>query len=75
MSDAQYNCPQTNAQPVPEQLSLPPGQLPQLIYWAWRHMVMNIPLARLGQLSQLCPLPASHAPGRPAWEAEKSLTA
>ena len=45
---------------------------PQLIYWAWRHMVWNSPLASLGQLSWLCPLPASCASGR-AWNAKKSL--
>ena len=54
-----------DTQPIPEQQSLPPGQLPQLICWAWHHVEENVPLASLGQLSYLCPLPASHATGRP----------
>ena len=52
----------TDAQLVPEPRSTPPSQLPQCIYWAWCHMVWNIPLASLGQLSWLCPIPASRAP-------------
>ena len=58
----------TDTQSLPEDRALPPSQLPQLIYWAygiWYHMVWNIPLASLGQLSQLRPLPASCAPCRP----------
>ena len=40
--------------------------LPSFIWWAWCHMVRNIPLASLGQLSLLCPLPNACAP--PHWE-------
>jgi len=54
--------PMTDTQPIPKQWSLLPVQLPQLIYCAWCHMVWNIPLVSLCQLSWLCPLPASHAP-------------
>ena len=35
---------------------------PSFICWAWCHMVWNIPLVSWGQLSRLCPLPASCAP-------------
>jgi len=48
-----------------------PIQLPQFIYWAWRHMVWNMPLASLDQLAWLYSLPDSAGTAR---EAEKSLT-
>ena len=48
-----------NAQPILKQQPLLPGQLPQFIYWAWHHIVLNIALASLDQLSRLCLLPAS----------------
>lgn len=33
----------------------PPGPAPQVIYWAWRHIVLNIPLASSAQLRQTVP--------------------
>lgn len=47
---------------------------PQFIYWAWHHMVWNIPLASGGQLFWLTVLPTSLLDGGVVWEAEKSLT-
>ena len=60
--------PLTDAQPVPEQRSLPPANSPSF-YTAHDAIWYGIALWAVG----LCPLPASCAPGR-AWEAEKSLT-
>ena len=37
----------------------PPRQLSQFIHQAWCHTVSNTPFASLGQLSWLCPPPAS----------------
>jgi len=59
-----------NAQPDPKQQLQYLVNSPQFIYWAWCHMVWNIPLASLGQLPPnfLC----TCSVGR-AWEAEKVL--
>jgi len=54
--------PLSNDQPDPKQQFSPPGQLPQVIYWAWHHIIWNIPLASLGQLCWLCSLLTSCAP-------------
>lgn len=35
--------------------------LTPILYWAWCHLVWNIPVTTLGHLSQLCLLPTSHA--------------
>lgn len=51
----------------------PPASFPQNLYCAWHHTVLNIPLASFGQLSWLCPHPASCAPST-VWELEKSVT-
>jgi len=56
----------TNASPSPSSNRCPPANSPQFIYWPWRQVVWNIPLAILGQLASLCPLPASCAP--PHWQ-------
>lgn len=42
--------------------SLSLAHFPQFTHWEWHYMVWDIPLASLGQLPWLCPLPASHAP-------------
>ena len=56
----------TNVQPDPEQcLSLPSAISPQFYCWARCHVVWDIPLVTLGQLSSLCPLPAPGAPPAP----------
>ena len=39
-----------------------PIQIPQFYCSAWHHVVWHIPLANVGQLSWLCPLPAPCAP-------------
>ena len=39
-----------------------PAPTSQFLYWMGRHMVWNTPLATLGQLPWLCPLPTSCAP-------------
>ena len=51
----------TDAQLVPER-QFPHPHSPQFIYWAWHHVLWNIPLASLGQVPWLCPLPTSYAP-------------
>jgi len=64
--------------PVPrKQVPLQPTPL-SIIVFTWCYMVKNIPLASLGQLSWLCPLPATCAPcrllsGRAVLEGEISL--
>jgi len=65
-----------NAQPNSEQRSQCPANSPQFIYWAWRRMVQNIPLASLGQLSWMPSLPASCAPPQSieCGKLKKSLT-
>ena len=50
---------QTVAQPVSEQWLLWKHPHLQFSCRVWCHMVWNIPLVSWGQLSQLCPLPAS----------------
>jgi len=55
-----------DAQPSPKQRSLPPWPTPLSLSTERDVMVWNIPLARLGQLSWLCPLPASCVP--PHWQ-------
>ena len=68
--------PLTVTQPVPEQCQ-PPHQLPQLYSSAGHHLVQDIPLGSLGQLSWLRSLLAPSTPqllaGRAASEAETSL--
>lgn len=43
--------------------------LPSLRFYCWtrHHIVRNIPLISLSQLSQLCPLPTPCAPPAPCW--------
>lgn len=53
--------PSAYTQSVPKQWSPSPSQLPKLIYSELHHIVWNIPLISLGQLSWPCPLPASCA--------------
>ena len=52
----------TDAQLAPEQRSPLQANSLQFIYWAWHHVVWNIPSASWGQLPWLCPLPTSCAP-------------
>ena len=81
ISDAQSNCSlPTNQHPASSwSAAAPPSQLPQFHSCTWHHMVQDIPLASLGQLSWFCPHTAPCAPpvllaGRAAGEAETSLT-
>ena len=63
-SDVRCNCsPLADQCPVSSRAAIyPQANSPQFIYWAWHHMVWNIPLAGLGQLCWLCPLKTSCAP-------------
>lgn len=47
---------------TPNVLSPFPSSSLHFIYWAWCHMVWNIPLISWGHLSHLCALPFSHEP-------------
>lgn len=69
---AQHSCFTLNEWcPVSSWAAAPSLLFPQFIYWAWHHMVWNIPLASWGQLFCLTVLPTSLLDGGVVWEAEK----
>lgn len=53
---------QTDAQPVSKHQPHWKTKSSSVYCWTWHHTAWNIPLANLGQLSQLCCLPASSLP-------------
>jgi len=65
-----------NAQPNSKQWSQCLANSPQFIQWAWCHIVWNIHLISLGQLSSLYSLTASCAPSQSVehGKLKKSLT-
>lgn len=65
--------PQQQQTPLP--FHLPAPLVLVALFFTWSHTVWNIPLARLGELSWFCSLPAprpsSLLAGRAVWEADK----
>ena len=62
MHNAIAHHPLTDAQPIPEQPPPPHWVATPVYCLAWCQVVWNTPLASLGQLSWVCPLPAPAAP-------------